>query len=46
MAKFIGRTNELKDLQWFLKKKTGSLLVVRGRRRVGKSRLVEEFASP
>ena len=37
---------ELKELQRFLKKKTASVLVVRGRRRVGKSRLIQEFAKP
>lgn len=46
MPRFIGRDHELADLQRFLKKKTASLLVVRGRRRVGKSRLIEEFAKP
>lgn len=42
--KFLGRTKELADLKRFLNKKSSSLLVVRGRRRIGKSRLVEEFA--
>src|SRR5690348_730304 len=46
MSRFIGRADELKELQRFLKKKTASLLVVRGRRRVGKSRLIQEFAKP
>lgn len=41
---FSGRTQELSDLRRFLKKKTSSMIVVRGRRRVGKSRLIEEFA--
>ena len=41
---FIGRQNELADLQPFLQKKTASLLVIKGRRRVGKSRIAEEFA--
>jgi uncharacterized protein len=41
---FTGRTEELTALHSFLKKKTASLLVVKGRRRVGKSRLIEEFA--
>jgi uncharacterized protein len=44
LSRFIGRTVELQELQRFLKKKTASLLVVRGRRRIGKSRLIEEFA--
>lgn len=46
MSKFIGRKQELELLKSFLKKKTASLIVIRGRRRIGKSRLVEEFAKP
>ncbi len=42
--KFIGREAELKQLRTFKKKKTASFIVIRGRRRIGKSRLVEEFA--
>jgi len=41
--KFIGRTRELEDLGLLLKKKSASLVVIRGRRRVGKSRLIQEF---
>jgi AAA+ ATPase superfamily predicted ATPase len=41
---FSGRRQELTDLARFLKKKSASLIVVRGRRRIGKSRLIEEFA--
>ncbi|MBA3814642.1 MAG: ATPase, partial [Alphaproteobacteria bacterium] len=41
---FIGRKTELKDLHLLLSKKSASLVVVRGRRRIGKSRLIEEFA--
>lgn len=41
---FSGRTQELAELKRFLNKKTASLIVVRGRRRVGKSRLIEEFS--
>ncbi len=41
---FVGRSQELKDLQRYLKKRSASLIVIKGRRRVGKSRLVEEFA--
>lgn len=40
---FIGRTQELQQLNLLLKKKTASLVVVKGRRRIGKSRLIEEF---
>lgn len=43
-GKFVGRAEELTQMQPFLDKKTASLLVVKGRRRVGKSRLAEEFA--
>lgn len=40
---FIGREKELDQLQLLLKKRTASLVVVKGRRRIGKSRLIEEF---
>ena len=43
-ATFIGRNNEIKQLNDLLSKKTSSLVVIKGRRRIGKSRLVEEFA--
>ena len=41
---FVGRKKELEKLEGLLKKKSASLVVVRGRRRIGKSRLIEEFA--
>ncbi|MDR1057436.1 MAG: hypothetical protein LBL17_02575 [Coxiellaceae bacterium] len=41
---FTGREKELAILHRFLHKKTATLLVIKGRRRIGKSRLVEEFA--
>ena len=41
---FIGRKQELEYLRLLLKKKISSLVVIKGRRRIGKSRLVEEFA--
>jgi|SRR3989344_6126950 len=44
--KFIGRKKELDLLKRFLNKQTASLLVIRGRRRIGKSRLIEEFTGP
>lgn len=44
MAQFIGRDDELKILEGLLKKKSASLVVIKGRRRIGKSRLVEEFS--
>lgn len=44
MTKFIGRSEELAGLKLLLKKKSASLIVIRGRRRIGKTRLAEEFA--
>jgi AAA+ ATPase superfamily predicted ATPase len=41
---FVGRKAELDDLQQLLHKKSASLVVIKGRRRIGKSRLIEEFA--
>lgn len=41
---FIGRSRQLTGLRHLLKRRTASLVVVRGRRRIGKSRLIEEFA--
>ncbi len=41
---FVGRKKELHDLNTLLDKKTASLVVVKGRRRIGKSRLLEEFS--
>jgi uncharacterized protein len=41
--RFVGRKQELEDLNLLLKKKSPSLVVIRGRRRVGKSRLIQEF---
>ena len=41
MTKFIGRQEELKKLLDLSKKKSASFIVVRGRRRIGKSRLVD-----
>lgn len=40
---FIGRERELSDLNRLLEKKTASMVVIKGRRRVGKSRLIQEF---
>lgn len=45
MTKFIGREKELESLKGLLRKKTSSLVVIRGRRRIGKSRLAEEYAT-
>lgn len=44
MSDFIGRKSELNALKGLLSKRVASLVVIRGRRRIGKSRLVEEFA--
>lgn len=43
-AKFIGRQEELKRLIAATKKNTASFIVIKGRRRIGKSRLVDEFS--
>ncbi len=40
---FVGRKVEAQKLAELLDKKTASLVVIKGRRRVGKSRLIEEF---
>ena len=42
-SRFIGRQAELSRLNSLLGKKSSSLIVVRGRRRIGKSRLLEQF---
>ena len=41
---FIGRQDEVGLLAGLLEKKTASIAVVRGRRRIGKTRLIEEFS--
>ena len=41
---FIGRKKELQLLNMLWGKKSASLVVIRGRRRIGKSRLTQEFA--
>jgi AAA+ ATPase superfamily predicted ATPase len=43
MPKFIGRKDELNKLIKIAEKKTASFILVRGRRRIGKSRLIEEY---
>jgi len=43
MSLFVGRKEELALLRALFDKRTASMIVVYGRRRVGKSRLVEEF---
>ena len=44
MSRFVGRQNELKRLSDLQKKKTASFVVIRGKRRIGKSRLAEELS--
>lgn len=44
MTHFIGRKKEQESLKGLLKKNSASLVVLRGRRRIGKSRLAEEYA--
>ena len=41
--RFVGRETELSRLKGLLDKNSASLIVVRGRRRIGKSRLLTEF---
>ena len=43
MVGFIGRKEELKLLNGLLHKRSASLIVVKGRRRIGKSRLLQQF---
>ena len=42
-GRFIGRQSELAELERFTKKTSASFIVVCGRRRIGKSRLIQEF---
>lgn len=43
VSPFVGREHELERLRGLLNKRSASLVVVRGRRRIGKSRLLAEF---
>ncbi len=43
MKPFIGRENEMRKLEDLSKSSRSSLVVLKGRRRIGKSRLAEEF---
>ncbi len=45
MTEFLGREQELQGLKELLLKNSSSLVVLRGRRRIGKSRLASEFAN-
>ena len=44
MDLFLGRKNEMSTLRDLQQKKTASFVVIKGRRRIGKSRLIKEFA--
>lgn len=44
MKKFLGREHELGLLNGLHHKSSASMVVIKGRRRIGKSRLIEEFA--
>ncbi len=44
MNTFIGRHEAFASLSALLEKRTASLVVIKGRRRIGKSRLAEEFS--
>ncbi len=41
---FYGRTDELDRLRFLLRKQSASLVIIKGRRRIGKSRLIQEFS--
>jgi uncharacterized protein len=43
-VKFIGRDAELSELESLMFKKVSTLMVIKGRRRIGKTRLIEKFA--
>ena len=42
--RFLGRENELESLRMLLDKQSSSIVACRGRRRIGKSTLIREFA--
>lgn len=44
MRDFVGRARELELLRRLLRKRSSSLVVLKGRRRIGKSRLAREFS--
>jgi len=46
MTYFFGRKPELAELESQIRQPRASFIVVTGRRRIGKSRLIEEFAKP
>lgn len=44
MSTFVGRETEIQELADLQQNNVASLVIVQGRRRIGKSRLIEEFA--
>lgn len=42
-TRFIGRRKEIEGLKNLMRKKSASLVVIKGRRRIGKTRLAEQF---
>ena len=44
MSRFVGRKSELETLAKLTDKKSASFIVIKGRRRIGKSRLINEFS--
>lgn len=43
--KFVGRERELKQLRELFDHRIAQFVVIKGRRRIGKSRLVQEFSN-
>ena len=43
--KFVGREQELSELNELWERRSSSFVICRGRRRIGKSTLIEEFAA-
>jgi uncharacterized protein len=41
---FVGREAEIQELKELQQRNIASLVIVQGRRRIGKSRLIEEFS--
>ena len=41
---FIGRKEELKTLKSLMDRRSAQFVTIKGRRRIGKSRLIEEFS--
>ena len=43
LTMFVGRKRHIQDLNQLMRKRSSSLVTCRGRRRIGKSRLIREF---